>query len=305
MGARARNLSLRAGLAAALVASVAAPSAAVTALIPERPFPSARAFYEPLFADPTEPSYGGRLIYPPGGPRLGEITIGDYVGLTRWRLADRWNAQLNLGGGGIGRFNLTTKRNSLEVIDFSLVVPLDIAFDRDKVLRVAWVHTSSHLGDDYIARVKPPILYKRALDAIRATLSLSPAKWARAYAGGGFAWNQVNLGGRGSFQLGLELMSREFWRRYTRAFLAQDFQTSERVAWNPSYNIRGGLRWSDPGGAAAASLFMEYFTGRPYYLQFQELRESHWGFGLRFEIGNRPGGWEQGRGAVLAPPSRE
>lgn len=287
MGAGVGSLSPASGLAAVFLALSAGRASAASPIIPERLFSSSRAFYRPLFADPTEPSYGGRLIYPPGGPRLGEITIGDYVGLTRWRLADRWNAQLNLGGGGIGRFNLTTKRNSLEVMDFKLVVPLDIAFDRDKVLRVAWVHTSSHLGDDYIGRVKPPILKKRAFDEIRATLSLDPASWARAYAGGGFAWNQVNLGGRGSFQFGLELMSREFWRRYTRAFLAQDFQTSERVAWNPSYNIRGGLRWSDPDGNAAASLFMEYFTGRPYYLQFQELRESHWGFGLRFEIGNR------------------
>lgn len=266
--------------------SWAAPAGATLPIVPETPFPSARAFYEPLFADPTEPSYGGRLIYPPGGPRLGEITIGDYVGLTRWRLADRWNAQLNVGGGGIGRFNLTTTRNSLEVMDFSLVVPLDIAFEENKVLRMSWWHTSSHLGDDYIGRVKPAVLRKRAFDAFRTTLSWSPYPWARSYAGGGFAWNQVNLGGRGSFQLGLELMSRAFWHRFTRVFLAQDFQASERVGWNPSYNIRGGLRWSDPGGTAAASLFMEYFSGRPYYLQFQELRESHWGFGLRFEMGN-------------------
>ena len=69
-------------------------------------------------------------------------------------------------------------------------------------------------------------------------------------------------------------------------FLAQDFQAFERVQWNPSYNIRGGVRLSDSKHIAAASFFLEYFTGRQYYLQFLQAHESHWGFGLRFELGN-------------------
>ncbi|MCX5787240.1 MAG: DUF1207 domain-containing protein [Elusimicrobia bacterium] len=254
-------------------------------IVPERPFPSAREYYPPLAADPTEPSYGARMIYPPGGARFGEITVGDYVGLTRWRLADRWNAQLNLGGGVTSRFNLSTERNSLEVTDFSFTLPLDIVLEpNNRVLRLAYWHTSSHLGDDFIGRVNPP-LQKRAYDAFKGMLSYTPSDWLRVYGGGSYAFNQINLGGRGALQCGAELMSRRFWG-INHLFLAQDLQSQERVAWNPSYNIRGGLKWFDARRIGAASLFVEYFTGHPYYLQFQQQRESHWGFGLRFEIGN-------------------
>lgn len=252
---------------------------------PSTPFPSSREYYEPLLADPAESSYGGRLIYPPGGARFGEVTIGDYVGLARFKVADRWNAQLNLGGGAISRFNLTTRRNNFEAIDFHAVMPVDIVLNRAHVVRVSYWHTSSHLGDDYIERLRP-VARKLAFDAIKATLSWRPEERLRLYAGGGFAWNTVNLDGRAMIQLGAELRSRSFWRPTMRAFLAQDFQSAERVGWNPSYNVRGGVRWSGPNGVAAASVFTEYFTGVPYYLQFKEMRESHWGLGLRLEIGN-------------------
>lgn len=279
---RALGLALVAGLA-----WLAAPAAALDPepLIPDVPFPSAREYFEPLLADPTEPSYGGRLIYPPGGARYGETTIGDYVGITRWKFGGGWNAQLNFGGGAISRFNLTTPRNSFEVVDFSAGVPLDIALEHDKVVRIAWWHTSSHLGDDYIQRVKP-VVRKLTFDAMKVLLSWTPRRWLRGYGGGGYAFNSVHLDGRGTVQIGAELMSRPFWRTKPRAYLAQDFQAAERRGWNPSYNVRGGLRWTGEHGIAAASLFMEYFTGVPYYLQFKEMRESHWGFGLRFEIGN-------------------
>ncbi|MBI4347834.1 MAG: DUF1207 domain-containing protein [Elusimicrobia bacterium] len=272
-------------IAALVAAALAVVAAAGTRndLVPEA-LPSAREYFEPLMADPTEPSYGGRLIYPPGGARYGEVTVGDYVGLTRLRLGGL-AAQLNLGGGAITRFNLTTKRNNLEVVDFSAGVPLDVSFGRGKTLRIGYWHTSSHLGDDYIERVRPPIR-KRAFDAVKAMVTWTPFEWARAYAGGSLLFNTIHLRGRGAFQLGLETLSRPLWTPDARAFLAQDFQTFERVKWQPSYNIRGGLRWSDPKRIAAASVFMEFFTGRLYYLQFQELHETHWGFGLRFEIGN-------------------
>jgi len=273
-------------VAAALALPVLALPALARAggLLPVSEFPSAREYYPPLAADPVEPSYGARMVYPPGGARFGEISLGDYVGLTRWRLADRWRAQLNLGGGVISRFNLSTERNSLEVVDFSFTLPLDIVIEPNRVLRLSYWHTSSHLGDDFIARAHP-LPTKRALDAFKSMLSYTPTDWLRLYGGGSFAFNQINLGGRGALQLGAELESRAFWG-INHLFLAQDIQSHERVAWNPSYNIRGGLKWFDVKRIAAASLFVEYFTGHPYYLQFQEERESHWGFGLRFEIGN-------------------
>ena len=139
-------------LAALLFAVAASREGRAQSYIPE-PLTSAREYYAPPLADPTEPSYGGRLIYPPGGNRYGEITIGDYVGLTRWRVLGM-DTQLNIGGGAIARFNLTTPQNNLEVVDFSAGMPLDVSVAKGKTLRLAYWHVSSHLGDDYIARIR-------------------------------------------------------------------------------------------------------------------------------------------------------
>ncbi|MBI4423495.1 MAG: DUF1207 domain-containing protein [Elusimicrobia bacterium] len=274
------------GAAILLFQAAAAAAASVERLLPDAPFPSARDYFEPVVADPAELGYGGRMVYPPGGPRLGEVMIGDYVGISRWRFGD-WGAQLNLGGGAIGRFNLSTERNNLEAVDFTLKVPVDVFWRSGQVIRTEFWHTSSHLGDDYIGRVRPT-LRKRAFDALRMIYSWTPSPWLRAYGGGSFAFNTVNLDGRGALQAGAEVFGPLFWGERAQLFLAQDLQTFERTRWNPAYNIRGGLRLSDETRIAAASLFMEYFTGRAYYLQFQEHHESHWGFGLRFEIGNPP-----------------
>jgi len=284
-----RPNSIAVRLAAALGSSLAAAlplSAAMTPkeLLPEVAFPSARDYFEPLTADPTELGYGGRMIYPVGGPRFGEIGIGDYVGLFRWR-SGSWGVQLNLGGGVLGRFNLSTRRNNLEVADFTAAIPVDINYDGRHTLRMSYWHASSHQGDDYIARVKPAHL-KRAWDLWRPLYSYTPTDRLRAYAGGGVAFNTVNIRGRTMFQCGLELATSSFWEGKGSLFLAQDLQAQERVGWNPSYNIRGGLRLTDEKRIAAASLFMEYYTGHQYVLQFFEAHESHWGFGIKFEIGN-------------------
>ncbi len=251
-----------------------------------RAFPSAEEYYPPLIADPMELGYGGRIIYPAGGGRLGEVTIGDYVGIVRWKLGERWAAQANLGGGAIARFNLLTERNAMDVVDFTFSIPFDIAFDERHVWRNSYWHTSSHLGDDYIARMNP-VLIKRALDAFKSMYSWKFNEHWRLYGGGSFAFNAINLRRRTALQAGLEFISPQVTEAGAgRLFLAQDMQWFQRVGWSPSYNIRGGIRFSQSQRIAAASLFAEYFHGRRYYLQFYEERETHWGFGIKFEIGN-------------------
>ena len=89
-------------------------------------FPSAREFYYPLLADPSELGYSGRYLWQVGGQRYGEITVGDYLGLLRWKLAPDWYAQWNIGGGVLGRFDMNTVRNALQVADYTACVPFDL-----------------------------------------------------------------------------------------------------------------------------------------------------------------------------------
>lgn len=255
-------------------------------ILPDATFPSANDYFEPVLADPTELGYGGRYLLSVGGNRYGEVTIGDYVGLLRWGLRDgHVGVQWNIGGGANARFNLSTTRNQLDIVDFTASSPVDVHWAGGHTVRVAPRHTSSHVGDDYIRRVGV-LPVKRSEDMVELLYSYALSPMYRLYAGGSFAVNTVHTSDRGGLQCGTELHSRYYGDRRLQLFLAQDLQSWERVGWNPSYTVRGGVRFSDVKRIAAARVFVEYFTGRLLYLQFYGLHESRWSAGLNFEIGN-------------------
>lgn len=247
-------------------------------------FPSAREYYYPLMADPTELGYSGRYLWRVGSGRYGEITVGDYLGLLRWQLAPDWQLQWNIGGGVLGRFNMNSVRNALEVADYTACVPLDLHHD-NQTLRFGVWHTSSHLGDDFLAKTNI-IVQKRSNDLVRAMYSYDANKYMRVYGGGAYAVNVVNIVGRDELQGGLELFSPYWGKHRAQLFLAQDFQTYQRQHWNPDYTARAGIRLTDTKHIAAAKVFIEYFTGHLYFLQLFEQTESRWGIGISLEMGN-------------------
>lgn len=253
-------------------------------ILPDTTFPSAKDYFETLLADPNELGYGGTFLMPVGADEFGEVTLGDYVGLLRWNLGDV-GVQWNLGGGINARFNLSTPQNEMEVVDFTAASPVDIHWGNYHTVRVGPWHTSSHLGDDYIKRVRPTIL-KRSQDILKTVYSFQPNPQVRLYGGGSLAFNTVALPGRTALQAGGEVLSPYFHGHLAQLYLAQDLQMWERVGWNPSYTIRAGVRFSDQKRIAAARCYVEYFTGRRLALQFYNQRETFWGLGLNFEIGN-------------------
>ncbi|MBI3548758.1 MAG: DUF1207 domain-containing protein [Elusimicrobia bacterium] len=279
------DLSRRVLILALLVAaSPAALGAEAPDLLPDATFPSAHDYFESLLADPTELGYGGTYLIPVNGDKHGEVNLGDYVGLLRWRVRDV-GVQWNLGGGANARFNLSTPQNQMEVVDFTAASPLDFHWRKAHTIRTGLWHTSSHLGDDYIKRTRATV-DKRSMDIWKTLYSFEPDQHIRVYGGGAFAFNTIGIHGRTSLQTGAELLSPYYGGHHAQVYLAQDLQSWERVGWNPSYTIRLGLRWSDKKRIAAAQTYVEYFTGRRLSLQFHEQRESLWGIGLNFEIGN-------------------
>ena len=248
------------------------------------PFPSAKEYFEPFIADPTELSYGGRYVLLVGGDRLGEIMIGDTAGIVRWDWGGR-GVQVNLAGGAIARFNLSTAQNSLDVLDLTGAVPIDIRLGPGHTIRTGAWHTSSHLGDDFIDR-QMPVHNRTSMDSFKAYYAYVPGPSVRLYAGTGYAVNKQNMKGRNMLQFGSEWYGPRVLSDKAQVFAAQDLQSYKRSHWNPSYNLRGGLRFADSKRIAAAKVFIEYFSGRQYFLQFYDSKETRWTFGINFEIGN-------------------
>ena len=69
------------------------------------------------------------------------------------------------------------------------------------------------------------------------------------------------------------------------AFWATDFQSWQRVGWNPTVNTQFGVRFArHPQDKQSLDIFSEYGAGHMAYGQLFQQQESHWVLGIRFNI---------------------
>jgi hypothetical protein len=213
---------------------------------------------------------------------MGEAAIGDYLGLSKWR-AGEMDWQVNLGGGVFGRFDLAAKTNDMQSSDFFVSLPLDAR-------RGAWsgrfaiYHTSSHLGDDYIARTGQTT-EKRAWDNLRWLVSRDFGSALRLYAGYTYSFRSLpGKIGRSAMGGGFEWFSSRRlgpWQPYW----ANDFQSWERVGWNPAFNSQAGLKVTGRAGSGRGlCFFVEFGAGAMPQGQFFRQRETRWVFGAKFNL---------------------
>jgi hypothetical protein len=248
-------------------------------------FANAKEVFQPLLADPRELQLGLRLVTPVSGTNQGEIQAGEYFGLYRWVLP--WEdsyLQWSAGGGVFSRFNMVTEQKDNEVLDYSANMPLDIRVGKWSA-RVMPYHISSHLGDDYIKRTGI-LPQKTAYDTLKNLLAYDPWQSLRVY--GGFSYIIRNLGfapGRMAVQGGTEWSSRWWGGGHAQMYWANDVQSWERTAWNPTVNTQLGVRIARrPDDKQKLDLYTEYGAGHMAYGQFYQREESHWDLGIRFEI---------------------
>ncbi len=266
-----------------LVLALAVPSIAKTITSEAGLFANAKEVFEPLLVDPREIQLALRLVMPVGGQSLGEITAGDYFGLYRWTLP--WQdsyVQWSIAGGMFARFDLVAREKDLQAIDFSANMPVDLRVKKWS-LRLLPYHQSSHLGDDYIKRhdVTPE---KYTFDAFKTLISFDAMDALRLYAGYQYTMRNVSTPlGRKMLQSGFEWSS-PWWARRTQMYWANDYQSWERIGWNPIFNSQLGFRFAKtPEASRRLALYAEYGTGGMSFGQFYQQKESHWVLGLRFE----------------------
>lgn len=249
-------------------------------------FANAKEIFQPLLADPIEIQIALRLVTPVSRKLLGEIAVGDYLGLYRWKLP--WGPeaylQWSLAGGVLARFDLVAETKDSQVIDYHAAMPVDLRVGRWSTRALPY-HISSHLGDDSIKRTgKLPEKY--SLDAWKWLFAYEPSKHWRWYAGPFYVirWTHVERG-RYAWQSGLEWRSGWWAGGHAKTFWGNDFQAWQRAGWNPMFNSQLGVKivhdQQDPHGL---SIFAEFGAGRRSHGQFYQDQETHWNLGLRFEI---------------------
>ncbi len=246
-------------------------------------FPPSRDVFEPLKADPRELQYAIRAVIPVGEHRLGEAAMGDYFGVNRWTTASGIQTQFSVGGGVFSRFDLAARSNNLEVVDFYANLPVDARIGKWSG-RFMLFHTSSHLGDDYV-RSTGAAVTKRAWDVARLLNSYDVASNVRMYGGASYSFRTLPAAGRKALQAGLELQSDWYGDDHWKFFLASDFQSWERVGWQPQLTTQVGLTYRvSTSNPRTATLFSEFGTGHMPYGQFYRQSETRWTLGVRLTL---------------------
>jgi len=247
-------------------------------------FPKSHELFKPLLADPRELQYALRVVAPVAHKLLGEAALGDYLGLYRWSLGGGVRAQVSVGGGAFGRFKLATAANEMQVADFYGNAPFDVRAGRWSG-RFMLYHTSSHLGDDYLAKTGETTS-KHAWDHLRWLGSYDACARLRFYAGYTYVIRELpGHRGRNSLQVGFETASLWVAHNHIQAYWANDFQTWERSNWNPMFSSQLGIKMAkDPRADRGISFFLEFLTGRQPHGQFFLEEETRFGVGVKFHL---------------------
>jgi hypothetical protein len=220
-----------------------------------------------------------------GHTLFGDADMGGYLGLYRWSPGDHQFLQLSVGGGAFGRFDLEGKANDMESVDFYANLPIDYRAGSWS-FRGMLYHSSSHLGDDYI-KTHGLMTTKHSWDNLRLLVSKDLGSSLRLYGGYNYAFRTLPEHiGRNEVQAGFECSTDWHAEGHLKFYWANDFQSWERIHWNPAFTSQAGVKMAqDPAQGRALSLFIEFATGGQPQGQFYLQKQTLWTVGLKFELG--------------------
>ena len=216
---------------------------------------------------------------------IGAVGLGDRFALVRWggaRAGD--GVQISLSGAILAQFDLGTPSIDLINADYLVAVPVTARWDGFSG-RLALLHQSSHLGDEYLLRSE---LERENLsfEAVDLILSQEVAGF-RLYGGGQYLFNREPaalepLVAHGGAEVRIGSV------RGPRLVAALDVKSSEQQEWKPAWSARGGVeiaRWRHPEHPPRLfAVLAEYYRGPSPYGQFfrEEIRSL--GAGLHFSL---------------------
>jgi hypothetical protein len=247
-------------------------------------FPAGDVF--PIYvADPHRPTNAivGRYTredIPDSGPMRIWLSAGGRFGLLRIATSERaW--QVGIEAGFDGLFD-TEFKSDLIGFDGNYGLTLTTASRAPWAVKIALLHTSAHLGDEYIARTgRTRINYIREEVAVGVSWAFLP-RW-RAYGDVGGAYvARVDEQEPWRLQTGLEFESARRFGGRASWYVASDFASWQERDWRVDSTIQAGIVTRTNG--RSHRLLLEYFNGRPQVAQFFQSTESSLAFGIRFDF---------------------
>jgi len=209
--------------------------------------------------------------------------MGEEFGIVRFDFENSF-LQLGIMGGVAARFDISRITNDLQIADYTLVLPVDYVRDRF-ILRLMYWHTSSHIGDDYIASnaIASTELEKNVTDDMRLILNFDILSCLRVYEGYMYSFNTIPDTDKPHGVIWGSEFKLPFGKQDNKEFFIYvDFRALQRLGWQPSFNSRTGVKFL--GDKSAFSVSAEFFAGHLLYLGFAERKETHLSLVMAFEM---------------------
>ena len=247
--------------------------------------------YPPYIADPHRPATALMLITVPksripesGSSRTG-LKAGGRFGIVRVHPPGEMDRgwQLSLEGGVDAVFD---SDNSLDNIgwDGNYGIVWTTSLDTEWAFKLALLHTSSHIGDEYIERTGATrISYTREEFAAGISWFLSD-RW-RTYTEAGWAHHRSNeeLQEKGRLQLGIEYQNpKRFWQKRYGWYAALDLQSWQERDWRVDSSLQAGLMMRS--GCRTWRVGIEACDGRPSMGEFFQYDERTIALGLWIDM---------------------
>ena len=270
--------------------AVAAPAVEIGDRRAVRLFPAA-ALYPYYKADLHRPRFGLAIhsvadvgVADSGEARF-DLRLGGRFGLLRVSPRDRperaW--QLSIIAGFDGQFDIDNSDDNIGW-DGNYGLAWTASRSRGLAFKVALLHTSSHVGDEYAERTgRQRIRYTR--EEINAAVSWQINEHWHTYAeaGWGYILRNKELMEPGRAQLGLEYESgARVWKKRLSWYAALDLSTTEERDWSVDTSIDLGLLARS--GARTWRVGVGFYDGRVPLGEFFQDDERYLTLGLWLDV---------------------
>jgi hypothetical protein len=208
------------------------------------------------------------------------LMIGGVYPLARLQSGATW--QVDVEARYIAEYDIDRDLDEIGH-DARLGLHLSRSFGPRLVGRIGAVHTSSHMGDEYILREEITERLNSRKEEVAAGLSWAVRESTRAYVEGGYGLNLGPLNEPLRFQTGLEWEGQPFWSAW-RPYVAGDLATWEEDRWDLSATIQGGIVFPRPEKTRWFRLGLEVYDGRSRLDSFQQFDERYVVVGMWMDL---------------------
>jgi len=246
----------------------------------------AKSIYLPYLADPRQPRTSTKVTLPVRtgkGTMKIENCLGSQRALALWknpRDPDE-EAELYIEAAVFSRFDLGEDWD-MDGADYRFGFPFAYRYGGVAVKLHLW-HLTSHLGDEYMTRLKTLDRASYHNDELALGVSWQATPHLRAYGEIGYGIYTGPATDEGRVQVGFEAVGGQPLAGGV-PFAAVDLSTRKEIDWDWNLCVQMGLLYRSKAGGSGFRFLGEYYRGHDQQTQFKSARDHTLALGVSAEF---------------------